>query len=97
MHVTLLYFQGCPNWTVADARLAALSDELDLPVAEASSTPAISSSGLRSRPPVVPSTPAAVSSARPAGTDLLRWHAGRFARTFIRQIATAAREDCQRP
>ncbi len=32
MNVTLLYFQGCPNWTVADARLAALSDELDLTV-----------------------------------------------------------------
>lgn len=32
MHVTLLYFDGCPNWTVADARLAALADQLDLTV-----------------------------------------------------------------
>lgn len=32
MNVTLLYFEGCPNWTVADARLAALSDELGLTV-----------------------------------------------------------------
>jgi hypothetical protein len=27
MDVTLLYFDGCPNWTVLDARLAALSVE----------------------------------------------------------------------
>ena len=26
--VTLLYFDGCPNWRVADARLTALADEL---------------------------------------------------------------------
>ncbi len=32
MNVTLLYFEGCPNWTVADARLAALSDEIELTV-----------------------------------------------------------------
>ncbi len=32
MNVTLLYFEGCPNWTVADARLAALSDELEVTV-----------------------------------------------------------------
>ncbi len=32
MNVTLLYFEGCPNWTVADARLTALSDELEVTV-----------------------------------------------------------------
>jgi hypothetical protein len=29
-HVTLLYFDGCPNWQVADERLRVLSSELDL-------------------------------------------------------------------
>lgn len=28
MTVTLLYFDGCPNWRVADQRLATLADEL---------------------------------------------------------------------
>lgn len=29
-HVTLLYFDGCPNWQVADERLRVLSHERDL-------------------------------------------------------------------
>ncbi len=28
MDVTLLYFDGCPNWQLADERLRALQDEL---------------------------------------------------------------------
>lgn len=28
MHVTLMYFDNCPNWKVAHGRLTALSDEL---------------------------------------------------------------------
>lgn len=32
MNVTLLYFEGCPNWKVADQRLAALSAEHELTV-----------------------------------------------------------------
>lgn len=32
MNVTLLYFEGCPNWKVADERLSVLSDELELAV-----------------------------------------------------------------
>ncbi|MBA3621244.1 MAG: thioredoxin family protein [Euzebyales bacterium] len=32
MNVTLLYFEGCPNWKVADERVSALSDELGLAV-----------------------------------------------------------------
>lgn len=28
MTVTVLYFDGCPNWRTADARLAALAEEL---------------------------------------------------------------------
>ncbi|MDQ3709583.1 MAG: thioredoxin family protein [Actinomycetota bacterium] len=32
MDVTLLYFDGCPNWQTAAARLTALADELDLTV-----------------------------------------------------------------
>ena len=28
MTVTLLYFDGCPNWQVAEQRLTALADEL---------------------------------------------------------------------
>ena len=27
MHVTLLYFDGCPNWELADRRLRDLADE----------------------------------------------------------------------
>lgn len=27
MEVTLLYFDGCPNWEVADGRLGSLADE----------------------------------------------------------------------
>jgi hypothetical protein len=27
MRVTVLYFEGCPNWRAADARLRALADE----------------------------------------------------------------------
>jgi hypothetical protein len=30
MNVTLLYFEGCPNWAVADERLAALADQMEL-------------------------------------------------------------------
>ena len=33
MEVTLLYFDGCPNWQTADKRLAALADELGVTVA----------------------------------------------------------------
>ena len=32
MDVTLLYFDGCPNWRIAEERLSALADELDLTV-----------------------------------------------------------------
>jgi hypothetical protein len=32
VNVTLLYFEGCPNWTVAEVRLTALSEALDLTV-----------------------------------------------------------------
>jgi hypothetical protein len=32
MDVTLLYFDGCPSWQTADARLAELAEELDLTV-----------------------------------------------------------------
>lgn len=32
MDVTLLYFEGCPNWEAADARLAALSADSDIVV-----------------------------------------------------------------
>lgn len=32
MDVTLLYFDGCPNWHTADARLTELAAELDLRV-----------------------------------------------------------------
>ena len=32
MDVTLLYFDGCPSWQTADARLAELADELHLSV-----------------------------------------------------------------
>ncbi|MFO7960074.1 MAG: hypothetical protein R6U94_03900 [Nitriliruptoraceae bacterium] len=31
--VTLQYFDGCPNWKLADQRLRALQDELDLAIA----------------------------------------------------------------
>lgn len=30
--VTLLYFDGCPSWQVADQRLLELADELDLTI-----------------------------------------------------------------
>lgn len=33
MNVTLQYFDGCPNWRIADERLRALADELDLHIA----------------------------------------------------------------
>lgn len=32
MKVTLLYFEGCPNWEVADERLSEISGELELVV-----------------------------------------------------------------
>lgn len=32
MHVTVLYFDGCPNWRTADARLRALADECGLTI-----------------------------------------------------------------
>lgn len=32
MDVELLYFDGCPSWQIADARLAELAEELDLTV-----------------------------------------------------------------
>ena len=32
MNVTLLYFDGCPNWEIADRRLSALADELGFEV-----------------------------------------------------------------
>ena len=32
MKVTLLYFDGCPNWKIADQRLSELSGELELVV-----------------------------------------------------------------
>lgn len=32
MDVTLLYFEGCPNWKVADERLSALAAELDVAI-----------------------------------------------------------------
>jgi hypothetical protein len=32
MDVTLLYFDGCPSWQTADARLAELAHEFDLTV-----------------------------------------------------------------
>jgi hypothetical protein len=32
VNVTLLYFDGCPSWQTADARLAELADELNLTV-----------------------------------------------------------------
>ena len=32
MDVTLLYFDGCPNWELADRRLTTLTDEFDLDV-----------------------------------------------------------------
>lgn len=32
MHVTLQYFEGCPNWQVVDDRLRRLADELDLEI-----------------------------------------------------------------
>lgn len=32
MEVTLLYFDGCPNWQTADQRVAALADELGITV-----------------------------------------------------------------
>ena len=31
--VTVQYFDGCPNWELADQRLRALQDELDLTIA----------------------------------------------------------------
>ncbi len=33
MQVTLLYFDGCPNWQLADGRLATLAAELGFEVA----------------------------------------------------------------
>jgi hypothetical protein len=32
VHVTLLYFDGCPNWTTADVRLRALGNELGITI-----------------------------------------------------------------
>lgn len=32
MHVTLQYFEGCPNWRIVDDRLRTLADELDLEI-----------------------------------------------------------------
>lgn len=32
MDVTLLYFDGCPSWQIAERRLAALADELGFTV-----------------------------------------------------------------
>lgn len=32
MEVTVLYFDGCPNWEVVDERLASLADELGFAV-----------------------------------------------------------------
>ena len=39
MDVTLLYFDGCPNWRIAEERLSALADELDLTVTPGRSRP----------------------------------------------------------
>lgn len=32
MHVTIQYFDGCPNWRTADARVRELADEVDLDI-----------------------------------------------------------------
>jgi hypothetical protein len=54
MDVTLLYFDGCPSWQTADARLRQLGDEADFTVTRRQVTPGGGRAGrLRGSPTIL--------------------------------------------